>query len=442
MKISKLIQNITKGAYFKEVLLGSSLSFFFKVVNYLLGFAYIFIIARFYSIEAQGIFSIVYTILLLSVLISKFGINTSSLKWISIHFEEKELNNAKEIFFRGLYLTIFFSSVISGALFLSGGAIATLFFKKESLEIPIKVISLSIPFMTPLEMISSYFLAKRNVFMYGLYFFVSKFVFPLSLLCALLLLNYNEDIIPVYCYTIGIAFSGAISLIHIYFDTRKLGKVRGLFDFRAIKKLVKESFPLLLSSSLVMIMWWSDTFILGVFGTEKEVGIYSIAVKLASITTFVYNAISTILQPKIAHCYRIGNSIELGKVLKYSSKVILFTSLPVAIALGVFPKFFLSIFGEEYKSGYLVLLLLLLAQFINTLTGPVGSFLSMTGNERFQFKIIFVSLILNMIVSLLLVNKYGGEGVALGSAIGMIFWNIAGAIYIKTKLGYQTWLKV
>ena len=191
-----------------------------------------------------------------------------------------------------------------------------------------------------------------------------------------------------------------------------------------------------------MIMWWSDTFILGVFKTEADVGAYSIAVKIATLVSFVYSAVTAILLPKIAQYYKNEETKKLTHIIQYSSKIILIATKPIALILGLFPNFFLGLFGKEYLVGNSILVLLLIAQLTNSFTGPVGPLLNMTGHEKQQLYFIIIALALNLTISLILVDKYGGIGVAIGSAIGMMSWNIIGAIYLKKKLGYQTWIKL
>ena len=79
-----------------------------------------------------------------------------------------------------------------------------------------------------------------------------------------------------------------------------------------------------------------------VYKTEEDVGIYSIAVKIATLVSFVYNAVISILLPKIAQYYKNGKARELSYTIQYSAKLILITTLPLALVLIVFPEFFLS----------------------------------------------------------------------------------------------------
>lgn len=441
MNLSKKTSKFFENNENKEIFLKSISSFSIRVLSYLLGFGYIFIIARYFGVEAQGVFSIVFTILSLTALISKLGIITSMIKWLSNYFYLDKLGEVKFLFYRVYKLVIIFSIILGLIVFLFADAMAISFFNKPGLGLPVKVIAGAIPFFASTEIIASFFRSQKQITIFSIYSYFSKFALPFFILgLYLLFFNNSKDIlVPIYAYSIGIIITGVLAFIHAFLILNKIKK--SAKERISHIKILKVSLPMLFSSSLVMLMWWSDTFILGVFRTEAEVGIYSVAVKLATVVSFVYNAVISILLPKIAQYYKNNEKIKLNSNIQYSARLILTVTIPITIVLLLFPKFFLSIFGDIYKEGYLILILLLIAQFTNSLTGPVGPFLNMSGKEKEQLYIIFIALIANLSISLYLVKDYGGEGVALGSALGMIIWNIMGALYVKVKLGYQTWIK-
>lgn len=439
MKIYSFISKIANSNDSKEVLGKSVSSFFFRVVSYIFGFAFIFLIANFFSVETQGVFSIIFTLLSFLSLVSKLGIQTSMVKWLSNYFYLENFGKAKFFFIKIYKLILSLAILLGFILYSSAEFISIEFFHKANLIAPIKIISICVPFIVSTDIIASYFMSKKAIKLYSFYNFASKFILPLFFLSLFIFsLDLNRTL-PIYAYTVGIIITGVFAFVHVFRDLQKINS--DSTEEIPYKDILKTSLPLLLSSSLVMIMWWSDTFILGVYKTEAEVGIYSVAVKLATIASFVYNAVTSILLPKIAQYYKNDKILELKNTIQYSAKLIIFVTLPIVIVIAVFSRFFLSIFGTEYVNGYLILLILLVAQFTNALTGPVGPFLSMSGLERQQFIIVCLALLFNLVISFFLVENYGGEGVALGSAIGMMFWNITGAIYIKVKLKYQTWIK-
>ena len=136
----------------------------------------------------------------------------------------------------------------------------------------------------------------------------------------------------------------------------------------------------------------------------------------------------------------MNNHQDFKATIAFSSKLMFLCSLPIFLVLFVFSEFFLSIFGEVYKEGSLVLKILLLAQFTNVITGPVGPIFQMTGLQHTLQRFLVLSLMVNLIFSIALVYPLKLEGVAIGSALGMICWNLLGAIYLKKKRKLVTWI--
>ena len=48
------------------------------------------------------------------------------------------------------------------------------------------------------------------------------------------------------------------------------------------RKLLKTAFPMMLSTSVILIMSWIDTIILGIYTTEFDIGVYNVVVKSSS----------------------------------------------------------------------------------------------------------------------------------------------------------------
>jgi len=195
---------------------------------------------------------------------------------------------------------------------------------------------------------------------------------------------------------------------------------------------------MLLSSSLALIMGLTDTIMLGMFRTEEEVGIYNIALKLSMITSITLMAINTIAAPKFAEFWGKKDLDGLAKVAQQSTKLIFWTSFPVLILFLFFPKPILGVFGEEFKTGALALIILTIGQFVNAAAGSVGYILNMTGKQKFVQNIIFIGALINIILNYLLIPIFGIIGAALASAVSMIFWNIMFSIKVKYIL--KTWI--
>jgi O-antigen/teichoic acid export membrane protein len=62
----------------------------------------------------------------------------------------------------------------------------------------------------------------------------------------------------------------------------------------------------------------------------------------------------------------------------------------------------------------------------------------MTGNEKALKKIFSITALINLVLSLILVEFYQEIGVAISTALSVISWNVWGMHVIKRKLGFWT----
>jgi O-antigen/teichoic acid export membrane protein len=82
----------------------------------------------------------------------------------------------------------------------------------------------------------------------------------------------------------------------------------------------------------------------------------------------------------------------------------------------------LAIYGPGYAQAYPSLIVLVIAQLVNTLCGPVGALLTMTGHEWYTFWVLGFSTLVNVILTILLIPFWGLAGAAVASASTTIFW--------------------
>lgn len=166
-----------------------------------------------------------------------------------------------------------------------------------------------------------------------------------------------------------------------------------------------------------------DIFLLGLWKSNTEVGIYNVAVRLADFITMSLLVVNTVIAPAISRLYHSGEKEKLQRLLSGSAKVALFISLPVITILVFGGKWVLSIFGDEFVQGYIPMLIVIAAQAFNVVCGSSGYVLMMTGNEKFAFISLLVSCVLNIVLNILFIPLWGMYGTALSVAASIVVWN-------------------
>ena len=172
---------------------------------------------------------------------------------------------------------------------------------------------------------------------------------------------------------------------------------------------------------------------IGIFKAEVEVGIYNVALKLAMTTGIVLASVNSIVAPKLSETFNNYKVDEFQKLIKQSTRIIFFSTLPILIILFLLPEFLLSFFGAEFTIAKNTLLILLVGQVGNAMSGSVGYILQMTGNEKLFQNILTLALLLNIVLNFLLIPKYGIIGAAIASSMSLVFWNLTSVFFIYKK---------
>ncbi|MFN6569671.1 flippase [Dendronalium sp. ChiSLP03b] len=183
------------------------------------------------------------------------------------------------------------------------------------------------------------------------------------------------------------------------------------------KTLLKESLPLIFSGFAILIFMRIDQIMLGQMIGDKEVGIYSAAVRISEIWYFIPAAIVSSVAPSIYAAKEKSESVyyqRIGQLLR------LLICISLAIAL---PMTFLSntiiivMFGSGYAEAGSILAVHIwtsLFVFMGLATSP---WFIAEGLNHVSLGKTLSGAIFNIILNLLLIPKYAGFGAAIATII-------------------------
>lgn len=138
--------------------------------------------------------------------------------------------------------------------------------------------------------------------------------------------------------------------------------------------------------------------------------------------------------PKVAESFKKGDREKFNNIISFSTNLNFLTTIIIVVLILIFRTQILGLFGEEFKEGESALIILCLAQVINSFSGSVGVILQMTGNQLVFQNIILMALFINICLNLILIPLYGSFGAAITTLISISFWNITSVLYLKRKL--------
>jgi O-antigen/teichoic acid export membrane protein len=206
----------------------------------------------------------------------------------------------------------------------------------------------------------------------------------------------------------------------------------------ATPTLLRSSLPLFWVSSMTSIMGWTGTFLLGVWGTSADVGIYTAAARTALLTSLILIAVNSIAAPKFAALYRQGDFDALSSTARHSTLLMALLATPILLVFLAFPRLVLGLFGTEFQAGGPILSILALGQFVNVATGSVGYLLMMSGHERSVRNNMVFAAALNIGLSCVLIPLFGRIGAAVATAVAIATLNLGAAYLVWSRLGIVT----
>ncbi|MET4801646.1 oligosaccharide flippase family protein [Bradyrhizobium sp. LB11.1] len=202
--------------------------------------------------------------------------------------------------------------------------------------------------------------------------------------------------------------------------------------------LLRTSLPILIVTNLYLVMAWTDTLVLGILSTPEQVGVYGVALRISTTSAFVLIAIGSVVAPQFAALHASGKHAELEALARRSSFWSLVIASPLILTFLLFPAQILGLFGQQFVGGIWPLRLLALAQLVNVSTGQLTSLLIMTGHEKLLRNNMIFSAILNLAGNLVLVPLLGALGAAISTAFSISVMKIISWWIVRYKLRINT----
>ncbi len=427
------IQTILKDHHLIEILRGSSIAFALKGVGAVLSFLLSVYVARLLGAGGAGIFFLTTTIIFIAANLGRFGLDNVVIRLISAHASTGSWGKVKEVFFSSLILIAGFTSGLSLLIYLFAEPVSVVIFDKPQLIEPLKWMTIRI---IPLSVITLIVESLRGLKKIGYSQVIENVWTPVLTIMILFSVPYIHTpagLAKVWDI-VAISVMG-IAVLVWWRSTGMPGKAVSGISFRP---LLKAGSPLFVVSALSLIISSSSTIFLGIFGESKDVGIFNAANRTANLMNFLLVSVNVIAAPKFAELFHQRDFTGLKNSAQDSTRLIFWLSLPVFIGVLSFTRPMMGIFGEQFRSGAMVLAILVFAQFVNISTGSVGYLLMMCHHEKLLRNNILAVAGLNILLCFLIIPRFGMLGAAIVSALSMITQNIVSLILVKQKLHFWT----
>jgi O-antigen/teichoic acid export membrane protein len=203
------------------------------------------------------------------------------------------------------------------------------------------------------------------------------------------------------------------------------------FDFIKIKEIVSFLFPLTFTIVGLYLMGTIDKVFIANIVSLEAAGIYAIALTMTIVINIIYDSALNAWQPYMYEYLDSNNYQDLAKVVKITYIFTLFVILSVFAYMWFSPYLFSFMIDEKFNDALEFLPILIVAYGFEGLRKPIVGFLYYVDRVKIAASVTFISAILNVVLNLILIKKYGVYGAAYATLISFFVQYILTLLVVK-----------
>lgn len=407
---------------------GAILSYVTIIVNTLVQLLYTPFLIRMLGQSEYGLYSMVSSVIgYLTVLDLGFGnaivVFTSKYRAQNNTEGEQKLHGMFSVIYKVIGVI---ATIIGIVLFFNVDVLfgSTLNDKELSqTKIMMLILSLNIGLTFSFSIYSSIITAYEEFVFQKVLSIVNTLMKPL-LMIPLLFLGFKS---VAMCVVITIVNIGVLFSNFLYCQKRLNCKLKYQgFDIKIFKSIITYSIFIFLTVIVDKVNWSVDQFILGVICGTTAVSVYSIASQLTQLFINLSTAVSGVFLPKVSRMIanRANRALLTDEMIKIGRIQFLIINMMATGLILIGKEFIVWWAGKEYENAYYVALILILPACLPLIQNLGLSI--MQAMNKYKFKAIMTTVIAigNIMISVILADKYQEIGAAIGTALAQIIGNV------------------
>lgn len=364
-------------------------------------------VARYLGPDQFGIYSFAAAFVALFGAIARLGLDSIVVRDLVNHPEERDT-----------YLgTAFWLKLIGALVTLGLLAIAVQFTSNEATtNLYIFIIASGLVFQS-FDVVDFYFQSR----VLSKYVSISRLIqLALSSILKLYLVFAQADLFWFVMVSLVDQMLLALFLAIAYWQ-QKIGNFLARFDLGTAKAMLKNSWPLILSGIAISLYMRIDQIMIKEMLGEREVGLYSAAVRLSEAWYFVPVIVTTSLFPAILNAKKLSQKLYSERLQRLYT-VMFYAAVGVALPVSFMSEsIVLLLYGIQYQDAGLLLSIHIWAGIFVALGVVNGSWFLAENLQKLATINTLIGAVVNVVLNYLLIPIYGIAGVAFATLISQCF---------------------
>jgi len=422
-KIKEITQHPGVRKYFKN----SSWLLAEKVFRLIIGLFVGVWVAKYLGPESYGLFSYAQSIVVIITIVASLGVDGILVRELINHKDKRDelLGTAFTLRLIGAIIVILITII----------AISLLPHERDT-NIIIIVITGAV-FFQCFNVIDFYFQSEV----------LSKYIVRANMISLLIssiakviLILYNAPLLAFATMMVVDSVIFGIGYIYIYYK-QNLSLFIWKFNYAMAKRLLKDSWPLIFSSFVLMIQARIDQVMIKNMLGNSEVGYYSVALKLIESVAFVTIILKTSLSPSVIKAKSISTELYENR-LQNLYRINMIAFLIVALPIYFLADHIISIlYGEKYANTGILLSIMASRLYFANLGTARAVYLMVENLFKYALFTMILGTIVNIILNYYWIAEYGTKGAVYASIISF-FVTIFVVDLFYTKTRRNLWLMI
>ena len=204
-----------------------------------------------------------------------------------------------------------------------------------------------------------------------------------------------------------------------------------------IRAWLKVSLPIMMVEGFYLLLSYTDVLVLQQFRSSEEVGVYFAVVKTLALVSFIHYAMSATTAHRFSEYHASGDKERLSAYIAHAIKWTFWPSVAATAVLLALGEPLLWLFGPQFTAGYGIMFVAAIGLIVRSAIGPVERLLNMLGHQNMCALAYALAFVVNLVLCVLLVPRFGGYGAAAATSIALVFETVLLFWITRTRLGFH-----
>jgi O-antigen/teichoic acid export membrane protein len=383
------------------------------------------LITRTLGAEQYGLFVLATRVMDMLLPAAVFGFNVTIVRNLSFYQAQRDDSMVKGIVFFSIKTVFIIAVFCAFAGLMLSDFIANQIFERPDLGKYIRILMPAIPLFALTTVFISTLNGLKRI---KLTVLISSIFSPAFMFLSAGVVAYFHLHLVGMIQMVVVAALGGFILSSFFLHRKYLSRTKQITSKVNKREMWSYATPLFFNQMLNNMLKIAPIFLLGIFLSNREIGLFNVGYKIALLVSFSLGAFHLIFAPVMSGFFAKNDKAMVGRLYKTITKWIFSLSLVVLFIIILYSKTLLGIFGAEFSSGVNILLILSAGEFINATVGQAGNLIIVSGRPRLALINSIAASILVITLSLFLIPPYGSTGAAIAVAVSVSLINIARVI--------------